>query len=233
MKIRTGFLAVVVATVVALLAVVSPAGADTSSALNNNAYGATDGRGDVPSHPGTMARWRYGRYTVPGGSPYGQIHNPILTVQAPCTNCRITDMVPDLIDANTGQSVNIADGLMLHHFVLINPGATRAPCLPPPPEQLRPALLRLRQRADPPAPAAGSAVVRLHQRQRQLDVDHPHRQLQNATPRDVDVRSITAGGPGPRRHRQFPPGWTSTAAATCSPRHHGEFRILDPGPSAT
>ena len=128
MKIRTGFLAVVVVAVVALLAVVSPAGADTSSSLDNNTYGATDVRGDFPSHPGTMARWRYGPYTVPPGTPYGQIHNQILTVQAPCTNCRITDMVPDLVDANTGQSLNIADGVMMHHFALVNPGATDTVC---------------------------------------------------------------------------------------------------------
>jgi hypothetical protein len=127
-KIRTGFSIVVVAAVVALLAVVSPAGATSSTPLDPTTYGATDGRHDFPSRPGTMARWRYGSYHVEGGSPYGQIHNQIVTVPAPCTNCRITDMVPDLVDASTGQSVNIGDGLMLHHFALVNPGATDAVC---------------------------------------------------------------------------------------------------------
>jgi hypothetical protein len=127
-KIRTGFLSCVLVAAFAVLAVASPAGADTSTPLDPNTY--TDARGDFPSHPGTMVRWRYGHYTVPakGANPYGQIHNQILTISAPCTNCRITDMVPDIVDANTGQSLNIADGIMLHHFVLINPGATDTTC---------------------------------------------------------------------------------------------------------
>src|SRR4029453_12579196 len=50
------------------------------------------------------------------------------TITPPCTNCAITDIVPDLVDASTGASVNLRTGPILHHVVVLNPGKTDAVC---------------------------------------------------------------------------------------------------------
>jgi hypothetical protein len=57
-----------------------------------------------------------GPYTIPAG---GQLHNNFATVDAPCTDCRITDIAPSLVYSD-GTTANLNNGAMLHHFVLIN-----------------------------------------------------------------------------------------------------------------
>ena len=92
----------------------------------------SDSRNDFDaSRPGTLVEARYGPYTVNANS---QIHNAInFTAPAPCTDCYITDMVPNLIydgDANnpTGTTANLNNGAMMHHFVMINPARQDAVC---------------------------------------------------------------------------------------------------------
>ena len=92
----------------------------------------SDGRGDYQSsRPGTVVEARYGPTTVNANS---QVHNQVnLNAPAPCTNCYITDIVPNLIydgDANnpTGSSANLSNGAMMHHFVLINPARPDPVC---------------------------------------------------------------------------------------------------------
>jgi hypothetical protein len=119
------------------------AGADTYVCGTTNPVTAacpafTDARGDYATRPGTTAVIRYGPYNLP---PNSAIHNmPInFSARAPCTNCYITDMVPDLVydgDARgagdstyaTGATANLNHDAMLHHFVLINPNRTDAVC---------------------------------------------------------------------------------------------------------
>jgi hypothetical protein len=82
----------------------------------------SDPRSDLPNRPGTLVKALYGPFTIPAasgpGSP-GQIHNVPSSEPAPCTNCRITDMVPNLVYAN-GATANMSTGMLLHHFVLFN-----------------------------------------------------------------------------------------------------------------
>jgi hypothetical protein len=92
----------------------------------------TDTRSDYDtSRPGTLVEGRYGPFTVNANS---QVHNAIdFSAPAPCTNCYITDIVPNLIydgDANnpTGTTANLNNGAMMHHFVLINPARADAVC---------------------------------------------------------------------------------------------------------
>jgi hypothetical protein len=97
---------------------------------------ADDPRGDMPDRPGTIVTGRYGAngssvvpFHLPaasGGTP-GQIHNVQITIPAPCTNCAITDMVPELVDLS-GNPVGLSDGLVLHHFVILNPGKPDVTC---------------------------------------------------------------------------------------------------------
>ena len=95
-----------------------------------------DFRGDMANKPGTLWRATYGPYNIPaasGGNP-GAITNAFFTVPAPCTGCRIVDMVPDLIFAsgsNPGAidaTANLQDGVFLHHFVLAQPGVNDQVC---------------------------------------------------------------------------------------------------------
>ena len=58
----------------------------------------------------------------------GEIHNVPLSVPAPCTNCRITDMIPNLVFDGSGATANLDNGLLLHHFVLFNPSQTGIGC---------------------------------------------------------------------------------------------------------
>ena len=97
-----------------------------------------DDRGDLPTRTGTVATIRYGPYVMP---PNSQIHNdPInFSARAPCTNCYLTDIIADLVyDQDpraagnstyaTGNSANLNNNAMLHHFVLINGARTEAVC---------------------------------------------------------------------------------------------------------
>src|SRR3982751_2927913 len=92
----------------------------------------TDTRNDFQSsRPGTVVEGRYGPTTVAANS---QVHNAInFNAPTPCTDCYITDIVPNLIydgDANnaTGTTANLNNGAMMHHFVFINPARQDAVC---------------------------------------------------------------------------------------------------------
>jgi hypothetical protein len=112
---------VLAALVVGLLVFAGTAGAATT---NTNISSFSDPRGAMPNHPGQFVRSTYGTFTVPAN---GQVHNVPMTIDAPCTNCRITDMVPNLVFTN-GSTANIQDGLMLHHFVIFNPAQQGIGC---------------------------------------------------------------------------------------------------------
>ena len=108
----------------------SVASADTTFTPPNIPF--SDARNDFnASRPGTVTEARYGSFMVPANS---QIHNQIdSTAPAPCNNCYITDIVPQLIydgDPNntTGTVANLANDMMMHHFVLINPARKDAVC---------------------------------------------------------------------------------------------------------
>jgi hypothetical protein len=50
-------------------------------------------------------------------------------VPAPCsTDCAITDMVPNLVDASSGATANMSSGMLLHHFVIFNPAQQGIGC---------------------------------------------------------------------------------------------------------
>jgi hypothetical protein len=104
-----------------LLGLAGPAGAATT---NTPISSFSDPRGAMPNHPGQFVRSTYGTFSIPAN---GQVHNVPMTIDAPCTNCRITDMVPNLVFTN-GATANIQDGLMLHHFVIFNPAQTGIGC---------------------------------------------------------------------------------------------------------
>jgi hypothetical protein len=73
---------------------------------------------------------RYGPYTIPGGTMAepGMVHNQLsFLVQRPCLDCYITSFTPDLVNAE-GTSVNLGDGLMLHHAVLASQFRSDATC---------------------------------------------------------------------------------------------------------
>jgi hypothetical protein len=119
------------------LSAAPPAAADTVEYLSS----FPDDRGDYPTNrpapdsTAACAAWtsqncivrsRYGPFSIPAN---GQIHNAVkLNAAAPCTHCRITDIVPDLVNASTGASVNLQQGLMMHHFVLLNTGHPDSTC---------------------------------------------------------------------------------------------------------
>jgi hypothetical protein len=71
-----------------------------------------------------LERGTYGPFTIPAN---GQLHNVPMSIPAPCTDCRITDMVPNLVFTN-GSTANMQDGLLLHHFVIFNPAQTGIGC---------------------------------------------------------------------------------------------------------
>jgi hypothetical protein len=94
----------------------SAASATADSMTQNYSY--TDPRGDWPARSGTVARGLYGPYTISAAS---EIHNAINTgALVPCNDCYITDMAAGLVDSTTLQPVNLAQDVMLHHFVLID-----------------------------------------------------------------------------------------------------------------
>ena len=114
--------AAVVAAVFLLFAVQATA-ASASSVTNIGSF--ADPRTDLPARPGQLVRALYGPFTVPAN---GEVHNVPLSVPAPCTNCRITDMVPNLVFDGSGATANLDNGMMLHHFVLFNPAQTGVGC---------------------------------------------------------------------------------------------------------
>jgi hypothetical protein len=105
----------------ALLGLAGPAAADSVTPIGS----FSDSRSDLPVRPGQLTRIIYGPYTIPAN---GQLHNQVnFSAPTPCTNCRVTDIVPDLVD-NSGNSVNLQQGVMMHHFVLINPSKPDLVC---------------------------------------------------------------------------------------------------------
>ncbi len=97
--------------------------ASASSLTNIGSF--ADPRTDLPSRPGQLVRALYGPFTVPAND---QLNHLVASVPAPCTNCRITDMVPNLVFDGTGATANLDNGMLLHHFVLFNPAQTGVGC---------------------------------------------------------------------------------------------------------
>jgi hypothetical protein len=116
-------LAVVAAGVLLLVLAAPAAPAPASSVTDISSF--SDPRSDLPARPGQLVRALYGPFTVPAN---GEIHNVPLSVPVPCTNCRITDMVPNLVFDGTGATANLDNGMMLHHFVLFNPARQGIGC---------------------------------------------------------------------------------------------------------
>ena len=112
--------------VVGLLAFAGAAAADSNTVIPS--FG--DNRTDLPSRPGTFVKGLYGPFTIPANGELNSITLPgfYRTITPPCSNCSITDIVPDLVDASTEASLNLREGVMLHHAVLLNPGKTDAVC---------------------------------------------------------------------------------------------------------
>ena len=124
MRGKGGFRATATALVAGLLLLaVQAAPAPASSVTDIGSF--SDPRTDLPSRPGQLRRALYGPFTVPAN---GELHNVPLSVPAPCTNCRITDMVPNLVFDGSGATANLDNGMMLHHFVLFNPVQTGIGC---------------------------------------------------------------------------------------------------------
>ena len=84
----------------------------------------------MPSRPGDLKKGLYGPFTIPAASSPsnpGQLHNIFTTEPTPCTNCRITDMVTNLVYAD-GTSANMNNGVLLHHVVFYNPANNGLVC---------------------------------------------------------------------------------------------------------
>jgi hypothetical protein len=115
--------------VIFLLALAAPSRASTVTTIPSY----TDPRGAMPARPGTLRKALYGPFTVPAAtspSQPGQLHNVPTSEPAPCTNCRITDMMPELVFSD-GTTANMQQGLLLHHVVFFNPGSQALACANP------------------------------------------------------------------------------------------------------
>ena len=111
-----GVRSITVAALTGLLLLAVMTGSATANSVTNIGSFA-DPRGDLPARPGQLVRALYGPFTVPANG----VFPTFVSVPAPCTNCRITDMVPNLVFDGGGGTANLNNGLMLHHFVLFNP----------------------------------------------------------------------------------------------------------------
>src|SRR5919106_1815456 len=95
----------------------------------------------------TTTTIRYGPFTVPGStvSEPGRLENVIVreggcVTQAlpcidrpmpkPCEDCYVTRIAPNLIDADTGETLNFHNGGMLHHVVNVNWSRPDVTCPP-------------------------------------------------------------------------------------------------------
>jgi hypothetical protein len=92
----------------------------------------------VPSQPGAQqSQVRYGPFNIPAARGDGSNHADMgmtgnqfrFFVQKPCSNCYVTSMKADLVNAG-GEVVGAREGLFLHHMVLANwtSGRTDATC---------------------------------------------------------------------------------------------------------
>src|SRR5437660_4604978 len=98
----------------------------------------TDPRGSMANRPGTLVEARYGPFSVPHNCVVNNNcpHNVVdFNALPPCTNCYITDSVPNLTyDGNSpdghanGTTANLDTNMMMHHFVLINTANTDSVC---------------------------------------------------------------------------------------------------------
>jgi hypothetical protein len=129
---RERFLALVLGAIIVALGMFWTSAASADIIYNPPNIAFSDARNDFKaSRPGTVVEGRYGPFTVPAN---GQLHNGLdFSAPAPCNNCYITDIVPQLIydgDASntTGTVANLNNNMMMHHFVLINPARQDAVC---------------------------------------------------------------------------------------------------------
>src|SRR5687767_5468101 len=113
---RRSIRAAICVAVAAVVVVATGGSASADSVEPISSY--TDPRGDMPARPGQLMRVQYGPITIPAAS---EIHNGLhLAAPAPCyPPCYITDIVPNLVDTS-GNTVNLDQDQMLHHFVLID-----------------------------------------------------------------------------------------------------------------
>src|SRR6266536_1793445 len=114
------------------------ASASADSITNISSF--TDPRGAMPARPGQLVRAIYGPFAVcakgtsSGNCTDGQIHNAADgSAPAPCTSCRITDIVPNLVYHNDptnpdGTTANLKNAVMMHHFVLFNSARQDVTC---------------------------------------------------------------------------------------------------------
>jgi hypothetical protein len=137
MRERVRFFTVLVGCcAVGFFAMSGSAAATDIPTTNTTIPSFSDPRTDMPNRPGeTIVRSRYGPFTVAANS---EVHNALGMVQPPCTNCYITDIVPNLVYTD-GTDANLNTGIMMHHFVLSHPGRTDPVCpgglqtnIPPP-----------------------------------------------------------------------------------------------------
>ena len=92
---------------------------------NTNISSFADPRGDLPSPPRAARPLARTALHDPGQRRAPQRPDDAWTRRAP--NCRITDMVPNLV-FTSGATANMQDGLLLHHFVIFNPAQTGIGC---------------------------------------------------------------------------------------------------------
>jgi hypothetical protein len=94
---------------------------------------------EPPPPGGSATPVFYGPWTVPAANPVagghhggmGMLENQFaFNITKPCSNCFITSMQANLIDPSNGQTLNIDDGLWLHHMVLFNRAKQDITCGP-------------------------------------------------------------------------------------------------------
>jgi hypothetical protein len=116
-------LAAMLGGIAAVVLLIVPASSSADSVTPISSF--SDSRSDLPNRPGQLVRVRYGPYTVAANS---EVHNAFnSSAPAPCVNCRITDIVPNLVYTD-GTTANLNNGMMLHHFVLTNPANRDSTC---------------------------------------------------------------------------------------------------------
>ncbi len=147
-------------------------------------------------------------------SPLRAVHDPgqrpgqplVTQVPAPCTNCRITDMVPNLVFDGSGATANLDNGMLLHHFVLFNPNQTGIGC------PISEPFYGCGQRAHAthlPTPFGYTNTAPNWN----MNI---HVVNKSATPRMSTSRSSSAGGRCPRPPTRGRCGWTSTRSAAAA-----------------
>ncbi|MGQ0467892.1 MAG: hypothetical protein ACT4QG_21560 [Sporichthyaceae bacterium] len=78
---------------------------------------------------GTVTEMKIGPFVLPP-APLGAQHGvniPIPRIEKPCDNCYIVAVDPDMVFAD-GRRAGMADGVMLHHMVIFEPGKPDPTC---------------------------------------------------------------------------------------------------------